>query len=60
MNFEVEMKSQKEQTACIDIDDMEIMRTIGKGKTCTVKTAKLPNSDKVYAIKQFKSYASAI
>ncbi|KAL4468365.1 hypothetical protein ABPG72_012259 [Tetrahymena utriculariae] len=44
----------------IQIDEMEIMRTIGKGKTCTVKTAKMPNSDKIFAIKQFKSYASAV
>jgi len=35
------------------------MKTIGKGKTCVVRTAKLPSSDNVFALKQFKSYASA-
>lgn len=47
---------------CLDvnIDELEILKTIGKGKTCTVRTAKMPNSEKVYALKQFKSYASSL
>lgn len=48
--------------ACLplDIDQLEILRTIGKGKTSAVRAAKLPNCDKIYAVKQFKGYSSAI
>jgi len=35
------------------------MNTVGKGKTCVVRAAKLPNVDRIFAVKQYKNCASA-
>jgi len=35
------------------------MDTIGKGKTCVVRAAKLPKIDRIFALKQYKNCASA-
>lgn len=43
----------------IEIDDLEFMKTIGKGNTSIVRTARNTKSNTVFAVKQFKNYSAA-